>query len=91
MIHGIFTAFQMTAADISDGAIIMGSGGAPVEIRRAAHQQDNKTITFMDVRRGKLFRFRKDQPVTVLLQEDENDPIVQAEVTCALAAKGVQF
>ena len=90
MIHGIYTAFSMTAADISDGAIIMGSGGAPVEIRRMP-QSDLKTITFQDVRRGKLFRFRKDQPVTVLVQEDENNPIVQAELICALAEKGVEL
>ena len=89
MIHGIYTPISMTAADIIGEETIMGSGGAPVVIRRVSN--DSKTITFMDVYRGKLFRFRKDQAVTVLIQEDENDPIVQAELACALADKGVQF
>ena len=89
MIYGVFTPISTTADHIQGEVTISGSAGAPTLIRRI--REDRNTVTFQDVHRGKLFRFRKDQQVTVLVQEDWNDPVIQAELICGLADKGVEY
>lgn len=91
MIDGIFIPRETRAWSLPNLAIIAGRNGAPVHIE-FLHNNADGTITFRNLSNGcTTFRMWANQDVIELIPENENDPIVQAELACALAEKGVEF